>query len=157
MTTVVSGTDWMTAVMSATEELSTVFLGFSGVERIGNPDSQPGDMHGSYIQLVGEQSVHIGLCAGEAECSALSKSLLGMEEDEEITSDDITDAMGEIANIIAGCVKTRMADRIEGLTLGLPVHFVGHIQCSDHQELFIEQVRIGEIDAIIIALREREA
>lgn len=157
MTTTETGADWLDSVTHAAEELAQVALGFMGVELLGPPDELPKGMYGSYIQLVGESSVHIGLCAEEDECVHLSKALLGMEDGEDITREEIADAMGEIVNIIAGSVKTRMVDRVGELTIGLPVHFFGHIQCSDHQELSVEVIRLGEIDAVIIALCERES
>ena len=74
------------------------------------------------IALVNDAvALQIGVCAPDVACTALSKALLGIPEDEEITEDDVTDGIGEVANIIAGGLKSRLDDDYPALKLGLPV------------------------------------
>ena len=73
------------------------------------------------LALVGaDVAVQLVMIAESETCKSFSRTLFGMEESEDISDQDVTDGMGEVANIIAGSFKSRLNDTYPGLTLGLP-------------------------------------
>ncbi|MFK7992243.1 MAG: chemotaxis protein CheX [Sandaracinaceae bacterium] len=50
----------------------------------------------------------------------VARGLLMMEPDEEIDWEDVLDAVREVANVIAGALKTELIETYPTLTLGLP-------------------------------------
>lgn len=116
----VSTDDWMRALESAAHELAEEGLGFSEGKVV------PGhlELHevpwGSLVALTAEdRSVQIGLVASDEHCPTLVRAFLQLEEDEELEDQDVADALGEMANVLAGGVKVRLEDG--SLNLGLPV------------------------------------
>ncbi|MBN1824886.1 MAG: chemotaxis protein CheX [Candidatus Eisenbacteria bacterium] len=152
--------EWLNAAVDATEELSTTALGFEGTEVLATQESLPHDLAGSYIALVGEEtSLQVGLASSDAGVMILAKALLGMDPDDEeaLSESDVSDALGEIANIVAGGVKNRMADRDPSMKLGLPMIVHGHVQATDRMQTAIADVRIGPVEAQLLVLREGSA
>jgi hypothetical protein len=74
------------------------------------------------IALVSDSvALQLAVCAPGNSCEALSRALLGMEEGEDIGSEDVADGIGELTNIIAGGLKSRLDKAYPALKLGLPV------------------------------------
>jgi CheY-specific phosphatase CheX len=55
-----------------------------------------------------------------------------MEPDEEIDQDDMFDSIGEVANIIAGSVKTSLAGENISAQLGLPLAVEGRVHTTEN-------------------------
>jgi hypothetical protein len=150
--------DWVVAMADASTELA-LSLGIEGVEVLGWHTVPPTGMAGAYIPLLAEdQTLQLALLASPAGCADLSRLLLGMEPGEEVSDADIADAVGELVNIVAGGVKQRMQgpDRIGSggsLRLGLPVFIHGYVQPTQQLEVCLASVRIGEVEAHLMALR----
>jgi Chemotaxis phosphatase CheX len=151
-------TDWVAAMADASTELA-LSLGMDGVEVLGWHDVPPTGMAGAYIPLLAEdQTLQLALLATPAGCADLSRHLLGMEPEDEVSDADIADAVGELVNIVAGGVKQRMQDASRigtggGLRLGLPVFIHGYVQPTQQLEVSLASVRIGQVDAHLMALR----
>ena len=139
---------WVDAMSASLEELATGMLGFDGSSITGMEDTLPDKIKGAHVAMISmTDSLNIGLFADDEECTALAKALLCMEEDEEISEEDIIDSMGEIANIIAGGVKRRMVDDIPTIKIGLPVFFSGHMAPGKNTDSSVVNVMIGPIAA----------
>lgn len=54
-------------------------------------------------------------CAGE-----IAINMLGMEPDEELSDEEVEDAIGEVANMILGAVKTRIMDQVGDVQVSIP-------------------------------------
>ena len=67
----------------------------------------------------------------------------------------IADAMGEIINIVAGGVKTRMAGSDKGFKLGLPMFIDGHVEPVKETEQAAHRVTLGSIRAYLLTLRQK--
>jgi hypothetical protein len=152
----VNVSDWVVAMADASAELA-LSLGIDGVELLGWHDVPPTGMAGAYIPLLAEdQTLQLALLATPAGCADLSRLLLGMGPDEEVSDADVADAVGEVVNIVAGGVKQRMADAVpngSGLRLGLPVFIHGHVQRTQQLEVSLASVRLGDVDAHLMVLR----
>jgi hypothetical protein len=145
--------DWVAAMADASSELAQS-LGIDRVEVLGWHNVPPTGMAGAYIPLLAEdQTLQLALLASPAGCADLSRLLLGMEPDEEVSDADVADAVGELVNIVAGGVKQRMQDVAGGLRLGLPVFIHGYVQPTQQLEISLASARIGDVEAHLMALR----
>lgn len=120
--------NWVVAVTSAMEE-SAAMLGFGSCTLEGRHDDVPGDLRGAHISIVGDHgAVHLAVLSTEAGNDFIARTMLMMEEGEELSAEDVADTVGEIANIVAGGVKGALREWDGGLKLGLPVFIRGHIE-----------------------------
>lgn len=112
------GTD---PVWSITEEVFTAMVDREPGHLLPAAAPSPGfadplhawvDVHGSFrarVLLVTEAPT-----AGE-----IARALLDMPDDEPVTTGDVADALGEVANVVGGNVKSLVPDT-DGLRLSLP-------------------------------------
>lgn len=148
--------NWLTAMIEATDETATQTLGFESVAGKHTIGEQPVDKPGSFISLASENdSVQIGLVSNKEGLELLAKSMLGMTPEEEIAQADITDAVGEIINIVAGGVKRRLNEQAGGMKLGLPMFIDGKIAQGGSQELACANLNLGNIPAHLLVLRKK--
>ena len=86
----------------------------------------PTACRGSTLALTSETGtwVLIALC-DEVSSQKLTRLLFAMDEDEDVTLEDMADAMNEILNVAAGVFKTRRTPKGEQLTIGLPTFLDG--------------------------------
>ena len=62
----------------------------------------------------------LGVCCGQTCARAIAASMLGMTSDQDLGEDDISDAVGEIANMVLGAVKSRVQDEVGGIEVSIP-------------------------------------
>lgn len=62
----------------------------------------------------------LGVCCDEACARTIAANMLGMMSAEELSENDISDAMGEIANIVMGAVKARIQDQVGSIEVSIP-------------------------------------
>lgn len=148
--------DWVVAMADASAELA-LSLGIDGVEVVGWHELPPTGLAGAYIPLLAEdQTLQLALLASPGGCADLSRLLLGMAPGDEVAAADIADAVGELVNIVAGGVKQRLQSAIRssgGLRLGLPVFIHGYVQPTQQLEVSLAEVRLGDVDVHLMALR----
>lgn len=147
--------------LDAAEE-STVEVAFTALARESRAAGQrsstpPHDLGGAYVQLISDREVvHVGLCGVPDVLRALATSLLGDEAG--LSPSDVIDAVGEIANMIAGGVKRRMASTHPGLQLGLPVFIHGHLEPRERQHLRVAQLLVSPGDGLtLVVMHEARA
>lgn len=142
MTSMQPLSDWMKATVDAASEFSSTTLGASLMVLRGS--NLPIDLTGCFVALVGEEgSLQIGLASDSAGCMTLAKALFASDDD--LPEEDVGDALGEIANIIAGGVKKRMATGQVPLALGLPIVMEGHIRLTERQQIAQLDVSLGDV------------
>lgn len=145
--------DWLKAALDSAVELGSTALGFDQSEQTGQSQSLPVGL-GSYVPMLAPGvSMHIGLVANHDGCVDLARALLGMGPDEATSEDDITDAIGEIANMLGGGVKNRLVAREPKLQLGLPIFIDGKIQAGAHAETAVGNVSLGTIPVTVLVIR----
>jgi len=131
MSDVIPLKDWASATSGSMEEFAIGALGLEDFSiTTADAVAEAADC-GGYIPILTErESVQIGLAADLASCRKLSRLLLVLEDSEpDPPLSEIRDAMGEIANVIAGAIKTRVGNLRTGLEiqLGLPFFVHGRI------------------------------
>ena len=143
------------AMFAASKELSEVALGV--------PDMNIGDWrngssvagYGSFVPLIaGSSAVNIGVLSDHGGCDQLARMLLDMGDGEEITQEDVTDAMGEVANILAGAVKTALNEDIPDLKIGLPIVVEGQLMLADNLLCLYADSVMGSVNARLLLILE---
>jgi chemotaxis protein CheX len=149
--------EWSAALVEATRTLASTTLGLEVTPDADGPAPRGSPAEGSYVALVGEgTSLQIGLSASPDGCQRLSRAFLAMPEEEgDLPEGDVADALGEMANILAGDVKRRMAERDPALKLGLPIVVRGRVQATERMETAVAALRIGDVQAEALVLRDR--
>lgn len=113
---------WVDSVVDAMQD-TVMMLGFDGFE-VDRQQGTPEGLQGAHIALVGATyAVHLGVLSTARDTQRMAQAML--EAEEELPQEDVADAMGEIANILAGGLKGAMLDVDEELKLGLPVYVAG--------------------------------
>ena len=149
---------WLDAALDATEELAKTVLGCSDF-CVGERDTpKTENLTCAYIPLISRsQAFQLGFAATRDSCEALTKNLLGMEEDEDAGELDVADAVGEIVNIVAGGVQIRLADSALVIELGLPILTNGGIYALPTQETVGAEVKMDAVDAVIVLVCEKNS
>lgn len=146
---------WLDATRAAAAEFAEMTLG-QPVAALEEGDGLDADLTACFVALVwGEQSVQIGVSSNRDSCQALAQALF--ESDEPLAEEDVSDALGEIANIMAGSVKTTMVNSYKDLRLGLPIVLDGHLRLTDRQEMAYVDVKLGNVPARLVVIRSRDA
>ena len=82
--------------------------------------------YGSGIALTAENGGwQLAVMGSKKSCQALTRGMFAMEDDEEPEMADLADAMGEIANVAAGVMKSSRAEAGQKVQLGLPLFMEG--------------------------------
>lgn len=148
---------WRTAVEGAAVEIATHALSFVGAvvhDPVGLECAAA--MFGAHIPLIGGgQAFDLALVASEAGCQALSRAILGMGAETALRDAEIADAVGEIANMLAGSVKRRLAGLGAELVLGLPLFLHGYIQPTDRLSVLALPTRFDTIDTMVLIAGQR--
>jgi CheY-specific phosphatase CheX len=142
---------WMDAAAAAAEDVASQALGLESSTSVGESAAPTG--FGAFVALSGgDDKVQVGVMLDQAGGEALARALLGMPEDEAFASEgDLADAFGEIVNMVAGGVKTRMNEQVPGIQLGLPL-CVKSLISPAHVIQSSRQLMIGSVRALVIVL-----
>lgn len=166
MTSTILTDRWMDALLDAANELATTSLGAEEavvLEGADAADAAPdvsalrsedaNRVAGSYVPLVGTAcSVELGVLGWSGSCSALARALLYLEDEEELSAEDMADAINEVANIIGGGLKQRMNDADPSFKLGLPLFVHGYVQASSHLHTRSVAVALGPATVRLVLL-----
>lgn len=104
---------------SAREVFETMV--FMAVEEAKDETSSLGDtcLLGS-ITFKGNWEGCLGVCCDVACARTIAANMLGMTTPEELGEDDISDAIGEIANMVMGAVKSRIQNETGNIEVSIP-------------------------------------
>ena len=147
--------EWMNAAVASAEELATVALGFDGSGVIGPRNALSDNLTTAMIALVGDKSsVQLGMASSQDGCQQMARALLCMEPDEDdLPQDDVSDAIGEAVNIVAGQVKRIISGPDSTMKLGLPLIVHGRFESSDDVESSIMDMTIGPVPVSLLVLK----
>jgi len=112
--------DIIPKIVDATQEIFTGMV-MMEISQDGEPLAELGTMKNSITGMVGLAGIHKGMLAVHFPNSlalAITTSFLGMEVEE--INEDVQDAIGEIANMLGGNVKTILSDKGRDIQLSLP-------------------------------------
>ena len=151
--------EWMNAAVASAEELATVALGFDGSNVVGPRDTLPKDLTSALIALVSDtSSVQLGVASTKEGCQQLARALLCMEPDEDdLPEDDVSDAVGEVINIVGGQVKRLIGGPDSTMKLGLPLIVHGRFESADNLETSILDLTVGPVPITLFVLKSHNA
>lgn len=149
-------TTCLDALSESTGEVAATVLGglpFSA----GGAGAEVTAGHGAYLGLVAsDEPIQVGLVAAPAGCQLLAKALLGMDvADEDLPTADVSDAMCEIINIVAGGLKRRVSERLP-VTLGLPIFVAGPPLPNQQQQILARELSIGKVPVSLLLVIQKE-
>jgi CheY-specific phosphatase CheX len=74
----------------------------------------------SSITFKGALEGCMALCCSEECTNSIALNMLGMDSTDELTKEDAYDAIGEVSNMVIGCLKRRLAETIGDLEISVP-------------------------------------
>jgi len=111
-----------------------VFMPVEALEPLDKEAASPKGSIAGTLSITGEAlTINLSLIFGTELAFSVFKAMMGMEEEdeEEIAMEEVSDIVGELANMASGGAKTRLQDQYPHLQLGLPAVVVG-------KELYVE-------------------
>jgi hypothetical protein len=148
---------WQSAIESGALDLARDGMGLLELEITERTSQIPEGMPGAFIPLIGpSESVQLGLVSSPEGCRLLAQALLQDPGAGALSSSDVSDAMGEASNILAGFVKRAMQDHVNPIQLGLPLFVNGHLETSDRVRAAVTHIQVGTIRAALVVLRAAE-
>ncbi len=149
---------WIQNLLGAAEELGTDALAFEDPMEVEPANSPPIESMTSCVAMLGDQnSIQLGVAASQEHCNIMVRSMLGMEDDEgPLSESDLSDAFGEIVNILAGSLKTRVDSTESTMVLGLPIVLWGRIEVPSNMEMGAALVRWGAVEATLFVLKKHQ-
>lgn len=97
---------------------SMVFMALNEVDG-EMPDASEVTLLGT-ITFTGSLEGCLGICCGRRCAQTVAANMLCMDSPDELSDEDVIDAVGEIANMVMGSVKTRIQDHVGDLTISIP-------------------------------------
>lgn len=97
-----------TMVFMSLEELSQFDPSIDGHALLGS------------IAFKGNLEGSLGICCGAACAQAIAVNMLGIDAAEKINDEETCDAMCEVANMVMGCFKSKLADAVGDLEVSIP-------------------------------------
>ncbi len=116
----------------------------------------PTGLQGAFVPLVGtNDSVQIGITADRPTCQVLARRMLQMEDHEVPSDHEVRDALGEIANMVAGMSKASRPDKNRDLALGLPILFEGVVNTTDATSIQSIQVDLAGTPVAVTVIHSK--
>jgi len=101
----------------------------------------------------------LAICCGVPCAQAIAINMLGMDTTEQLTEEDTCDAIGEIANMVMGSVKSRLLEKVGNLEVSIPSVVGGRElknNLGDGAEKISIKVNIGDEYIAELSLLYRE-
>lgn len=71
--------------------------------------------------LEGRLTIHVSQDCG----SLIARNMLGMDAQEDVSQEEACDAIGEVANMVLGSIKTRIQDQYKDIQVSVPSVIIG--------------------------------
>ncbi len=110
------------------------------------------------ITFAGSLEGCLGVCCDMDGAKAIAAGMLCMDSPDELSDEDLVDAMGEIANMVMGAVKTRIQDDVD-IMISIPAVVQGRelrSRANDEMVQIVTATRVGEEHFVEFSLVYRE-
>ncbi len=109
------------------------------------------------ISFKGDIEGSLSICCSKQCATEISANMLGMDPHDDMSDEDITDAFGEVINMVMGSFKKRMLEYIKDLEVSIPNVVSGqHLKkvpgegyIKEHTNISIEGHYVAEIILIM--------
>ncbi len=129
-------------------------------------NSEPSDDHWDSdtllgtITFTGDIEGCLGICTREDGAKTVAASMLGMDSAEDLSTQDIHDAMGEVCNMVMGCIKASLAADFGDIQVSIPTVICGHqieYDMGENAEKVRAYVKVADQYQTILSLQWRYA
>ncbi len=106
---------------SAKEVFET--MAFMALEEVREDQEAPGIEDATLlgtITFTGHMEGCLGICCGIRCAATIGANMLGLDPDESMSDDDTSDAIGEIANMVMGALKSRIQEEVGNVEVSIP-------------------------------------
>ncbi len=137
---------------------SMVFMPLEEIEG-HRPDSEDVTLLGT-ITFAGNLEGCLGVCCDMAGARAIGAGMLCMDSPDQMADEELADAMGEIANMVMGAVKTRIQDDYQSILISVPSVVQGRElrrRPNDGMVQIVASTRVGGLHQVEFSLTYREA
>jgi chemotaxis protein CheX len=135
------------ALLDAAKEVFQTMI-FMDIETSPDPEAVvAGDTLLSSITFKGDIEGCLGFCCDQSCARTVAANMLGMESGDQISEQDLVDAIGEVTNMVMGSVKTRLLENTPNIELSIPSVVFGRELKTSLGEGSIKtlvKVRIGD-------------
>jgi chemotaxis protein CheX len=90
------------------------------------------------ITFTGELEGCVSICCNRPCAKAIATNMLAMDPDDDISEEEICDAIGEVTNMIMGSVKARLTDVVGNLDVSIPSVVSGKMLENSHGEKSVQ-------------------
>ncbi len=143
---------------SASEIFETMI--FMDMEKASDQSQRvDGDSLLGSITFTGELEGCVSICCSSPCAKAVAVNMLAMDSDEEISEEEICDAIGEVTNMIMGSVKARLIETVGNLEVSIPSVVGGRMLENSHGEKVLQTcvaVNIAEEHIAELSILVRE-
>ena len=144
---------------SASEVFAT--MAFMALEEIadGTPEIEEATLLGT-ITFKGPLEGCLAICCGFSGARAIATNMLGMDPDEQMSEADVDDAIGEVANMVMGALKSRIQDEVGNVEVSIPSVVQGlelRNSLGERANGFAVNVNLDEEHCIRLSLLYRES
>lgn len=102
----------------------------------------------------------LAVCVSQPSAERIAKNMLGMELDQPLSLDETCDAIGEVANMVMGSIKTRIQSVYTNIEVSIPSVITGRElrnTLGDKAVRAVVTAWLDETDAIEFTLLYRES
>ena len=108
------------ALLSGAKEVFETMI-FMSLEKSSEPDRQiQGDALLGSITFKGNLEGCLAICCNVPCAKTIAVNMLGMDASEELDRGEVCDAIGEVANMVMGSIKSRVKSSIGNLEVSIP-------------------------------------
>jgi len=139
----VVGTD---VLLGAAQEIFETMVFMSVDPCVASPVPIKGETLLGIITFTGDIDGCFGLCCTETCARAMAVDMLGLEPDRNLPADEVTDAMGEIVNMLMGSIKAR-EEGLSRVKVSIPTVVRGREiehELRPHAKRMISHIRIAD-------------
>ena len=113
------------AVLAGAKEVFETMI-FMNLEESCDPEQHiEGNTILGSITFNGELNGCLAIRCNMICAKAIARNMLGMDENEEITHEDIYDALGEVTNMVMGSIKSKLQDSVGNFQVSIPTIVTG--------------------------------
>ena len=112
------------------------------------------------ISFKGDLEGCLGIHCSLSAAKTIAKNMLAMEPDEEISKAEICDAIGEVANMVMGSIKTSLQETVANLDVSIPTVVKGREldnNLSDGTSEVSVKLDIADEHFVVFSLQYRES
>lgn len=114
-----------TALLEGAKEIFETMI-FIDIEESNEPEQKiQGDALLGSITFKGDIEGCLTICCNVPCARTIAANMIGMDPSEEISEEEVCDAIGEVTNMVMGSVKSRIQDNTGELQVSIPTVVVG--------------------------------